>query len=59
MLKGYLTGMLSKELREKGYSLTEDEDFLYLALNGEIIKVYSVAVGITINKIEEELNANL
>jgi hypothetical protein len=59
MLKGYLTGMLSKELREKGYSLTEDEDFLYLALNGEIIKVYSIAGGITINKIEEELNANL
>ncbi len=41
MLKGYLTGMLSKELIDRGYTLVEDEDFLYLHLEGKLIGKWS------------------
>ena len=34
MLKGLLTKMLKQEYIDKGYRLTEDEDFLYLYLPG-------------------------
>jgi hypothetical protein len=30
MITGYLTNMLSKKYQEQGFTLTEDEDFLYL-----------------------------
>lgn len=52
MLKGYLTGMLSKELRDKGYTLEEDEDFLYLYLDGKLIGTFATKSGVTIRDIE-------
>lgn len=55
MLKGYLTGLLSKETRDKGYSLTEDEDFLYVSLNNKVITVYSIHEGLTIQQIEANI----
>jgi len=30
MITGYLTNMLSKKYQEQGFTLSEDEDFLYL-----------------------------
>ena len=52
MLKGILTGMLSKESRDKGYELSEDEGFIYLHLDGKLIGTWSIKSGITIQDIE-------
>ena len=52
MLKGILTGLLSKESRDKGYELSEDEDFIYLHLDGKLIGTWSIKSGITIQDIE-------
>ena len=41
MLKGILTKMLSKEVQAKGYELSEDEDFIYLHLDGKLVGVFS------------------
>jgi len=51
-MKGYLTGMLSKESRDRGYSLVEDEDFIYLYFNDKIKSVYSTH-GASIEQIEQ------
>ena len=53
-VKGYLTGLLSKESIEKGYSLVEDEDFIYLYLNDKVKSVYSTH-GATIEQIEQDI----
>jgi hypothetical protein len=53
-MKGYLTGMLSKEVRDRGYSLVEDEDFIELYLNDKIKSVYSTH-GATIEQIEQDI----
>ena len=52
MLKGILTGLLSKESRDKGYELSEDEDFIYLHLDGKLIGTFVAKAGITIQDIE-------
>ena len=52
MLKGILTKMLSKEVQAKGYELSEDEDFIYLHLDGKLIGTWSIKSGITIQDIE-------
>ena len=52
MLKGYLTNLLSQESRDKGYELSEDEDFIYLYLDGKLIGTWSIKSGITIQDIE-------
>lgn len=52
MLKGILTGLLSKESRDKGYELSKDEDFIYLYLDGKLIGTWSVKSGVTIQDIE-------
>ncbi len=52
MLKGILTGLLSKESRDKGYELSRDEDFIYLYLDGKLIGTWSIKSGITIQDIE-------
>jgi len=41
MLKGYLTNLLSQESRDKGYTLEEDEDFIYLHLDSKLIGTWS------------------
>ena len=56
MLKGILTGLLSKESRDKGYELSEDEDFIYLYLDGNFIKTWTIKSGITIQGIEKAIN---
>ncbi len=53
-MKGYLTGLLSKESIEKGYSLVEDEDFVYLYLNDKVKATYSTH-GATIEQIEQDI----
>ena len=59
MLKGILTGMLSKESRDKGYELSKDEDFLYLHLDGKLIGTWSIKSGITIQDIERFIQEGL
>jgi hypothetical protein len=55
MFKGYLTGMLSKESRDRGYSLVEDEDFIYLYLNDKLKATYSTHSDITKEMIERDI----
>ena len=55
MLKGILTGLLSKESRDKGYELSKDEDFIYLYLDGKLIGTWSVKSGVTIQDIEQTI----
>lgn len=38
---GFLTALLKPEHIAKGYTLTEDEDFLYLNKDGKVFLVYS------------------
>ena len=59
MLKGILTGLLSKESRDKGYELSRDEDFLYLHLDGKLIGTWSIKSGITIQDIERFIQEGL
>ena len=59
MLKGYLTNLLSQESRDKGYTLEEDEDFLYLHLDGKLIGTWSIKSGITIHDIERFIQEGL
>ena len=59
MLKGILTGLLSKESRDKGYELSKDEDFLYLHLDGKLIGTWSIKSGITILYIERFIQEGL
>ena len=59
MLKGILTGLLSKESRDKGYELSEDEDFLYLHLDGKLIGTFVAKAGITIPDIERFIQEGL
>ena len=59
MLKGILTGMLSKESRDKGYELLEDEDFIYLHLDGKLIGTFVAKAGITIPDIERFIQEGL
>ena len=40
-LKGILTGMLSKDIQDKGYELSEDEDFFYVYLDGKLVGTFS------------------
>jgi hypothetical protein len=59
MLKGILTKMLSKEVQAKGYELSEDEDFIYLHLDGKLIGTWSIKSGITIQDIEHFIQEGL
>jgi hypothetical protein len=59
MLKGYLTNLLSQESRDKGYTLEEDEDFIYLHLDGKLIGTWSIKSGITIQDIERFIQEGL
>ena len=59
MLKGILTGLLSKESRDKGYELSKDEDFIYLYLDGKLIGTWSIKSGITIQDIERFIQERL
>jgi hypothetical protein len=58
MLKGILTGLLSKESRDKGYELSRDEDFVYLH-HGKLIGTWSIKSGITIQDIERFIQEGL
>ena len=40
-MAGNITGLLKPQYRVYGYSLSEDEDFLYLHLDGKQIAVFS------------------
>jgi hypothetical protein len=59
MLKGILTKMLSKEVQAQGYELSEDEDFIYLHLDGKLIGTWSIKSGITIPDIERFIQEGL
>ena len=59
MLKGILTKMLSKEVQAKGYELSEDEDFIYLHLDGKLIGTFVAKAGITIQDIERFIQEEL
>ena len=59
MLKGYLTNLLSQESRDKGYTLEEDEDFIYLHLDSKLIGTWSIKSGITIQDIERFIQEGL
>ena len=59
MLKGILTGLLSKESRDKGYELSKDEDFIYLYLDGKLIGTFVAKAGITIPDIERFIQEGL
>ena len=59
MLKGILTKMLSKEVQAKGYELSEDEDFIYLHLDGKLIGTFVAKAGITIQDIERFIQEGL
>jgi DNA-binding transcriptional MerR regulator len=59
MLKGILTGLLSKESRDKGYELSRDEDFIYLHLDGKLIGTFVAKAGITIQDIERFIQEGL
>ncbi len=59
MLKGYLTNLLSQESRDKGYTLEEDEDFIYLHLDGKLIGTFVAKAGITIPDIERFIQEGL
>ena len=59
MLKGILTGLLSKESRDKGYELSEDEDFIYLYLDGKLIGTWSIKSGVDIPDIERFIQEGL
>ena len=59
MLKGILTGLLSKESRDKGYELSRDEDFIYLHLDGKLIGTFVAKAGITIPDIERFIQEGL
>ena len=48
---GILDALLQLKYREAGYSLREDEDFLYLCLNGKVCATFSTH-GATIPAIE-------
>lgn len=41
MFKGILTKLLTPDQQNQGYSLSEDEDFLYLELDGKVIGVFN------------------
>lgn len=61
MLKGYLTGMLRSEHVAAGFSLTEDEDFLYLHVPGKASPVVFSVVGADIESVNsyiEEVQAD-
>lgn len=55
MLKGILTSLLSKETQAKGYELSEDEDFIYLHLDGKLIGTWSIKSGVGISDIEKAI----
>lgn len=59
MLKGILTGLLSKESRDKGYELSEDVDFIYLYQSGKHIGTWSVKSGVDIPDIERFIQEEL
>ena len=59
MLKGILTGLLSKESRDKGYELSRDDNFIYLHLDGKLIGTWSIKSGITIQDIERFIQEGL
>lgn len=48
-----LTRRLSKESREAGYTLGDDEDFLYLSLNGKLVSTWTISGGVTIEDVEK------
>jgi hypothetical protein len=52
-MNGNLTNMLKPEYIEKGYKLSEDEDFLYLSIPDEVVAVVFNSHTATIPKIEE------
>lgn len=52
MLKGILTGFLSKVSRDKGYELKEDDNFVYLYQHGKLLRTWSIKSGVTIQDIE-------
>ena len=54
MLKGILTAMLSRQIREQGFTLEESEDFVELYKDGKIFKVFS-SHGAKIESIEKEI----
>lgn len=55
MLKGILTKLLSEDIQNKGYELSEDEDFIYLHLDGKLIGTWSIKSGIGIQDIEKAI----
>ena len=57
MLKGILTGLLSKESRDKGYELSEDEDFIYLHNHqgAHLVCTFTVK-GATLENIEQYIH---
>jgi hypothetical protein len=54
-MKGNITALLKPEYIEQNFSVTEDEDFVYLHKDGKVIEVFS-SHGATIEKIELEIN---
>lgn len=54
MLEGLLTPLLSKESRDKGYTIGEDEDFLYLYKNGKLVKTFHARTA-TIENVEKAI----
>ena len=52
-MNGNLTNMLKPEYIEKGYKLSESEDFVYLSVPDEVAAVVFNSHTATIEKIEE------
>ena len=52
-MNGNLTNMLKPEYIEKGYKLSESEDFVYLSVPDEVVAVVFNSHTATIEKIEE------
>ena len=52
-MNGNVTALLKPEYIKQGYKLSEDEDFVYLSIPGEVVAVVFNARTTTIEKVEE------
>ena len=52
-MNGNVTALLKPEYIKQGYKLSEDEDFVYLSIPGEVVAVVFNAHTTTIEKVEE------
>lgn len=52
-MNGNVTALLKPEYVKQGYKLSEDEDFVYLAIPDEVVAVVFNSHTTTIEKIEE------